>query len=292
MLGGGVNDTLELGTVDGPVLVCGGAYGNRQATEAMLAVARERGIPGPRIIHTGDLIAYCADPAATVARFRDAGAHCLLGNVEAQIAADAVDCNCGFAPDTACDAMAAQWYRFNRTAISAADRTWLGARPRRIAFTQAGRRLTVVHGAPSAVNRFVFPSTPEADKAAEIANTDADGVIAGHSGIPFSQIIDGRLWHNSGAVGLPAHDGTPRTWYAILTPENGAIRIAHHALTYDAGGAARAIRTAGLAEGYAAALETGFWPSCDVLPDAERARAGRPLPEQRLLWLAQAARAA
>lgn len=292
MLGGGVNDTMELGAIDGPVLVCGGAYGNRQATEALFAQARARGIPGGRIIHTGDLIAYCADPAATIARFRDAGAHCLLGNVEEQIAADADDCNCGFAPDSACDAMAAQWYRFDRAAIGAADRTWLGARPQRITFRLAGRRLAVVHGAPSSINRFVFPSTPEADKATEIAAAGVDGVIAGHSGIPFSQIIGDKLWHNSGAVGLPAHDGTPRTWYAILTATEGGVRIAHHALSYDAAGAARAIRAAGLAEGYAAALESGLWPSCDVLPAPERARAGRPLPERRLLWPGKAMKAA
>lgn len=287
-----MTDVLDLGHIDGPVLVCGGAYGNAQATEALFAQARAHGIPGARIIHTGDLIAYCADPAATIARFREAGAHCLLGNVEAQIAADAENCNCGFAPDTACDAMAAHWYRFNRAATGAADRAWLGARPWQIIFTLAGRRLAVVHGAPSAINRFVFPSTPEADKAAEIAATGADGVIAGHSGIPFSQIVDGRLWHNSGAVGLPAHDGTKHTWYAILAPAEGGIRITHHALSYDAAGAARAMRAAGLAEGYAAALETGLWPSWDVLPDAERARAGRPLPERRLLWPAKAMKAA
>lgn len=287
-----MNDVQDLGEIGGPVLVCGGAYGNLHATEALFARARMHGIPGACIIHTGDLIAYCADPTETVARFREAGAHCLLGNVEEQIAADADDCNCGFAPDSACDAMAAQWYRFNRAAIGVADRAWLGARPRRILFTLAGRRLAVVHGAPSAINRFVFPSTPETDKVAEIDAAGADGVIAGHSGIPFSQVIGGRLWHNAGAIGLPAHDGTPRTWYATLTPGPHGIRVAHHALTYDAAAAARAMRAAGLAEGYAAALETGLWPSCDVLPAAECARAGRPLPEGRLLWPAAAARVA
>jgi len=32
-----------------------------------------------------------------------------------------------------------------------------------------------------------------------------------------------------------------------------------------------------LPEGYAAALESGLWPSCDVLPDAELAYRGRAL---------------
>ena len=44
------------------------------------------------------------------------------------------------------------------------------------------------------------------------------------------------------------------------------------------------MRAAGLPAGYADALETGLWPSLDVLPPAERAAAGRPIEAGAVLW--------
>ena len=44
------------------------------------------------------------------------------------------------------------------------------------------------------------------------------------------------------------------------------------------------MRAAGLAEGYASALGSGVWPSWDVLPDAERSAAGKPLVPAAVLW--------
>src|SRR5919206_290137 len=85
-----------------------------------------------------------------------------------------------------------------------------------------------------------------------------------------------------GGGGMPANDGTPRVWFSVLTPGNG-LRIEHVALAYDHAAAARDMRAAGL-EGYAAALETGSWPSCDVLPPAERKAAGAPLVPGAVTW--------
>ncbi|HZH46907.1 MAG TPA: radical SAM protein, partial [Roseococcus sp.] len=118
----------------------------------------------------------------------------------------------------------------------------------------------------------------------EIAATGAEGVIAGHCGLPFTRRVGQALWHNAGAIGMPADDGTPRGWFSVLAPEAGGLRVSHHALHYAHEGAARAMREAGLAEGYAAALENGDWPSEDVLPDEERARRGQRRDPPSLLW--------
>jgi hypothetical protein len=74
---------------------------------------------------------------------------------------------------------------------------------------------------------------------------------------------------------MPANDGTTTVWYSLLIPENASIRFEHRRLSYDHAGAAAAMRAAGLPEGYARALETGLWPSLDVLPERENASAGR-----------------
>jgi hypothetical protein len=87
-------------------------------------------------------------------------------------------------------------------------------------------------------------------------------VIAGHSGIPFHKCIAGVTWFNSGVIGMPAHNGLSTTSYGML--DAGSFTI-HH-LSYDYQTAQNAMITAGLDQGYHTALETGYWPSEEVLP--------------------------
>jgi hypothetical protein len=216
----------DLGALDGPVLVFGGPYSNLEAAEAVRAEAQRLGVPPARTICTGDIVAYCADPGATVALIRDWGIPVVQGNVEEQLGAGAEDCACGFTPGSACETLAAQWYAHAEREVSADDRRWMAGLPRLVRFTLAGRRLAAIHGGVSRINRWLFASTPAADKLAEIALADAEGVLAGHCGLPFVDFLGGPLWCNAGTVGLPANDGTPRVWYAVLTPERtGAISV-------------------------------------------------------------------
>ena len=178
---------------------------------------------------------------------------------------------------------------FGRQSLDAASRAWMRGLPRRLDLVVGDRRLAVIHGCARRINRFVFASTPIASKRAELAFAGCDGVIAGHCGLPFSQIVGGRLWHNAGAIGMPANDGTARVWYAILTPQRGGLLIEHHPLDYDHPAAAAKMRACGLPEAYAATLASGLWPSCEVLPAAERGARGKALRPPRLFWPAAAA---
>jgi predicted phosphodiesterase/pyruvate-formate lyase-activating enzyme len=270
--------------LDAPVLVFGGPYGNLEATRALLAAAKNLGIGGERMICTGDVVAYCADPAASVELVRESGAHVVMGNCEESLAAGNGDCGCGFAPGSACEKLSAAWFAHAERALDADARAWMAGLPRRIDLDFEGRRLAVVHGGTSRINRFVFASTTPDVKAAELKGADAEAVIAGHCGLPFTQIIRGKLWHNAGAIGMPANDGTPRTWFSLLVPQAHGLRIEHRALDYDHAAAARKLRAAGLPEEYALALLTGMWPSCDVLPYREIRERGVALRPGHALW--------
>lgn len=172
--------------------------------------------------------------------------------------------------------------------MTAVHRAWMGSRPRRMELDLPdGRRLAVVHGGASDISRFLFASAPDAALAREIAATGCDGVVAGHCGIPFIRQVGAALWLNAGAIGMPADDGTPRTWFSVLSPDPAALHVEILPLSYDHAGAAAAMRAARLPEGYAAALASGIWPSCDVLPPAERARRGTPLRPEALDWQAR-----
>lgn len=276
----------DLGTLDGPVLVFGGPYSNLEAAQAIRAEAERLGIPPARTICTGDIVAYCADPGATVALIRDWGIPVVQGNVEEQLGAGAEDCACGFTPGSACATLSAQWYAHAEREISPDDRRWMGSLPGLIRFTLAGRRLAAIHGGVSRINRWVFASTPAAEKRVEVTLARADGIIAGHCGLPFVDFPDGNLWCNAGTVGMPANDGTPRVWYALLMPErDGAIAVELRPINYDFAAAAQKMRHAGLAAAYAQALETGLWPPVDILPAAEQATAGCALTNTRDYWI-------
>jgi predicted phosphodiesterase len=270
---------------DGPLLVFGGPYSNLPATRAVLNEAARRGIPPRRVICTGDVVAYGADAAACCDLVMGSGIHVLMGNCEENLAAGEQDCGCGFEEGTACDLLSRAWYAHADRQVTAAHRTWMGACPRRMVVALPdGRRLAVIHGGASDVSRFLFASAGDEVLGAEIMATGCDGVIAGHSGIPFARQVSAALWLNAGAIGMPADDGTPRAWFEMLTPQAASLRVEVLPLSYDHAAAAEAMRAAGLPEGYAAALGSGLWPSCDVLPPTERARRGTPLAPVVFDW--------
>jgi predicted phosphodiesterase len=275
---------MEL-AADGPLLVFGGPYSNLQATQAILAEAARRGIPSQRVICTGDVVAYGADAAACCDLIMASGIWVIAGNCEENLAAGALDCGCGFEEGTACDLLSRAWYVHANRQVTAAHRAWMAGLPYRLIIRLPdGRSLAVLHGGAHDISRFIFASAEHKDLADEIAATGCDGVIAGHCGIPFARQVGPGVWINAGAIGMPADDGTPRIWFAVLTPDKAGLSVETLPLQYDHAAAAAAMRAAGLPEGYAAALGSGIWPSCDVLPPAERARRGQKLPPVGLVW--------
>lgn len=271
------NSRLKIGRLNSPVLLFGGPYSNLAATLAMKAEAQRLHIPPQQTICTGDVVAYCAEPEATVNALRDWGIAVVMGNCEESLASSASDCGCGFEAGTQCAVLSDTWYSFSNTHLSGASRQWMGELPREIEFEIGDRSFLVVHGGVSSINQFVFPSTDQATLRAEIDNAQTDVVIGGHSGIPFGREIDHTFWLNAGVIGLPANDGTADGWYLLLEPKKNFIQAAWHRLDYPAHQATQAMHKVGLDHAYAESLLTGLWPSMDVLPDTERKQQGRPI---------------
>ncbi|MDP6352825.1 MAG: metallophosphoesterase family protein [Alphaproteobacteria bacterium] len=274
----------NLGRIDGPVLVFGGPYSNLEATRAVLAEARRLAIPAEHVICTGDVAAVCADPRATVDLIRDAGIAVVMGNCEESLGTGGEDCGCGFEEGSECSLMSAQWFAYASGHTDESARAWMRDLPRRIDFRLGGRSLAVIHGAVSSINGFLFESNGEADFVRELDLAGTDGVIGGHSGIPFTRIVDGRLWHNGGVIGVPANDGTPRAWFSVLHGDEDGIRIEPRALDYDHAAAAAKMRAQPLLRAYAEALITGVWPGVDYLPEAEQTRQGQALSLPTVTW--------
>ena len=282
-----MSPSIDLGTLEPPLLLFGGPYGNLQATQALCREAERRGVPPSRIVCTGDTVAYCGAPAETVALIRDWGLPVVQGNCEEQIGANAADCGCGFEEGSACAVLSRDWYAASTAALDAEAAGWMAACPPIVRFRLADRRVAVIHGGAERNNQFIFASTPAEEKTRQMALLDADIVIAGHSGIPFTQRIGQGIWHNAGVIGMPANDGNPDVWFSTIELRgDGALEFAHHRLAYDYASAAADMRARSFPEAYARALETGLWPSLDVLPDAERAMTGKRLEPG--IWMAEA----
>ncbi len=125
----------------------------------------------------------------------------------------------------------------------------------------------------TAINRFLWPTSPEAAFAEEVAAFEElagplDAILAGHCGLPFRRTVAGRLWFNTGALGMPPNDGDPRTSFGVIAADGPRIER----LAYDHRAAAGAMRMAGLDQGYDVAVVGGWWPSQESLPpDLRRA---------------------
>jgi len=278
-------ETVTLGEITQPMLFFGGPCSNAESTEAMLDLAREEGFAADHIVCTGDLAAYCADPAKTVALIRDSGIHVVMGNCEESLGAALDDCGCGFDEGSSCDLLSVAWYRHAQSQLTEQDSNWMSALPRSLAFTMSNRKALVIHGSVSQINQFVFPSTDTHIKQSELEQSGADVVIGGHSGVPFTETLGSKLWHNPGIIGIPANDGTPRVWFSTLTPSSNGITVEHRVLDYTFQKTAQRIfDSETLPDDYGHALTTGLWPSDEVMPPADRHRRGKKIEEQSVVW--------
>jgi len=269
------------------LLIFGGPYSNLAATQALLAEAARLGFTAGEILCTGDVVAYCGEPAETLNLIAASGIQVIMGNCEESLAAGNDDCGCGFAEGTRCDALSVQWFEFARNRIDHDHRRWMAGLPRYVHVEIAGRKLLATHAGTSSINEFIFASSASENKLAQMVLADVDAMITGHSGIAFAQFLSGRLWLNAGAIGMPANDGTQRVWFATLESRDDDIEVQIHSLTYDPSPAQKAMVERGLNSGYARCLSTGLWPSMDVLPLSERSQAGIALDEVRYNWTSE-----
>ena len=263
----------SLGNLTQPVLIFGGPYSNLDASKAMFAQATKLGFSAAQVICTGDVVAYCAEPAETCSLIQDWGIHVVMGNCEESLGFDESDCGCGFDEGSDCSLLSITWYEYAQQRVNADYRRWMRDLPRSLCFEMSGKTFRVVHGSVDQINQFVFKSTDKLEKINQIALSDTDIVIGGHCGLPFADVIDDRAWLNAGVIGMPANDASSDGWYMILQPAEQGVDVSWHRLQIDATESAGKTANAGMTE-YATALTTGFWPNMDILPTAEKSQRG------------------
>jgi predicted phosphodiesterase len=277
------SNLLKLPQQSEQLLVFGGPYSNLQATVAVKARAEQLGILPGRVICTGDTIAYCGEPEATVNQIREWGCHVVMGNCEDSLGNDLSDCGCGFEEGSVCAELSIDWYNHALRAVSLDNKKWMKSLPTRIDFTLCDTTFAVIHGSMSNFSEFVFGSGDEKIKSDNLEHMGVDCVIGGHCGLPFGQQLSKGHWLNAGVIGMPANDGTHSTWYLLLSPLGGSIRASWHRLDFDYRTTMKNMEESGLPRDYIDALETGHWPSMSVLPAHEMSIQAIPLEEHQLI---------
>jgi predicted phosphodiesterase len=257
------------------VLLFGGVYSNFQALQQMREIAEKKGFAPSEIICNGDIVGYCAQPEECVQHVKNWGIHNIIGNVEENLREGVDDCGCDFDEGTQCDLLSKQWYPFAQKAISVEAVEWMKTLPNRLTFELGNKKWAVVHGSPSHISEFIFKSTKWELKESHLNALQVDGIVAGHSGLPFSEEHQDKHWINPGVIGMPANDGQTKVWYAILKENNGLVEVEHHTFSYQHEKASSLMKEKGLPESYAKTLVTGIWDNCDILPEEETKAQGK-----------------
>lgn len=266
----------NLGALEGKILVFGGVYSNLQALEAIKKIALAHEIAKKNIICTGDVVAYCAQPKECVQLIKDWEINCIAGNVELNLVNDIDDCGCNFIEGSRCDLFSRSWYPYLKSELSQTDIAWMATLPKFISFAYADTKVVVVHGSFFNTSEFIFKSTDWNIKQKNFEVLNADVILAGHCGLPFSDVFNDKIWLNPGVIGMPANDGTPKVWYTILNDADG-FSFEIKALDYDFETASDLMFGKPLPQTYGLTLKTGIWDNCEILPEQEKALQGKDI---------------
>ena len=218
-------------------------HANLEAFEAVLAETRELDI-----VCLGDLVDYGANPNEVVDLVRRKGIRSVMGNHDwAAVSGDTSLFN-------ARAAMSSVWTRAHLTRQNLEFIRTLVPEIRS-SFEVAEAYFT--HGSPDdRLWEYVDPTTHSDLFGHYLAKLGVRIIGLGHTHVPYVWKEKGKVVFNPGSVGQP-RDGDPRASFALLSADEGEVRVDIHRVEYDIPKAASKIREAGLPEPHASRLFSG-----------------------------------
>ena len=221
------------------IYVVGGLYGNREALDAVLALAAaEPG--GATVVFNGDFHWFDVDPLDFLRIDREVARHVAIrGNVETEIAQDASGAGCGCAypadvsdEDVTRSNVILERLRDTARAVPQA-REGLARLPMHLTAQVGGARVGIVHGDAASLAGWGFAhdrlAAPGHARWVESAFRDArvDVFASTHTCLPALAAFEGGVVANNGAAGMPNFEGT-RFGLATrisVAPSDGARRV-------------------------------------------------------------------
>jgi len=257
------------------ILILSDVHGNFHALDAVMKHEAY-----DAIACCGDLVVGYPFPGQCIRALRSAGAHVCRGNNDelAVSGRGAAGSPTGryarFASDV--DRAAA----LTRLALGDTERRYLAGLPDECRFTVDGVSFYMNHTAPGLpATHYLDRELPAAELDRYFAGIRADVIVTGHTHLPYTHRINGRIFVNPGSVGEP-RDGDRRASYATFDTTTG--RIVTGRRIYDITETARQLNTLNYPSYSLYCLEHGHLPEN---PDAaapqfpEPSTAGGPLPD-------------
>lgn len=259
-------------TLDLPLALIGGAYGNVPALRACLEDARAAGCRA--IAFLGDLVGCCGHSDEVLALAMEAGDFFIAGNLEREAARGSTACGCGYtsAEDerASCQAMDAVLRSYTAARWNALLDSW----PEVARVQTTAGALLLCHGSPDRQNEFLYDSTtPDTRLESWLSQHHADLLACTHTGLPWMRSLSGgRTAINIGVAGKPDHDGDPAVHYAIIrADEKGGLNAELRRVAYNHPAWCAQLRREGIGELFITPLETGRWTiGLSSLPERER----------------------
>ncbi|MEW6046151.1 MAG: metallophosphoesterase family protein [Bacillota bacterium] len=229
------------------VAIFSDVHGNVRALEAVLADMAGR---ADVAVCAGDVAWGGPFPERVIARLRQVGFACVVGNTDLTVVQDP-------APDL-------PWIRWARSRLSDGDLAFLEHLPLQYRIEPPGSKdaLLVVHSTPDDPARALPHYTQEEGLERLFGSAGAAVVVHGHDHWPSVAALHRVTVVGAGAVGLP-FDGDPRACYAVMTydPPTG-WHAEHRRVAYDVEAAAAEAEQAGMpgAQRWGVAIRRGLPP--------------------------------
>ena len=239
-------------------------HGNLPALEAVLRDIAARDVDAT--VHLGDLVGYGPWPNEVVQALASAGIAGIGGNYDSTVATGYKHCGCQY-ENARQEELSHHSFEWTLAHVSADTRRALAALPFRLDLRPlgghvAGPTVTLLHG--NQVLNTVYVHADRSDAFLEKMGHSAgarpgDVVCVGHTHVPWTRVVGGVRFVNTGSVGRPK-DGDWRASYALLDAGEGDARVEFVRVEYDVERAARAILESDLPNELADFLRDGGTP--------------------------------
>ena len=224
------------------------------------------------IYHLGDLVGYAPWPNETVDLLRKRGIAGIAGNYDSTVGTDYKHCGCRY-EDPHQEELSHLSFAWTKRHVSVDTKRYLAGLPFRLDIRPLGGHgngptVILVHGTPTLNTLYWTEDRPDAFcvQMARVAGAKSGDVLAfGHTHVPWSRMVEGILFVNTGSVGRPK-DGDPRAGYVILDAGDATRGVEFVRVGYDVASAMRAIRESSLPHEFADYLATGGRPSLATGP--------------------------
>jgi putative phosphoesterase len=234
------------------IAVFGDVHGNIEALRAAYNVVAKK---ADKICHLGDLGGYCPFVNEVVEFLIEHDIRGAQGNYDDAVGNDKEHCGCKF-EDSAQSERGMASLAWTKQRASSKTKKYLRELPAMITFEYVGKKIALFHASPHKNNLYWHEDRPEKFFKEMAKKIDADIMVYGHIHKPYRKDVDGKIFINTGSVGMPK-DGDRRACAVMIEVNRDSVQTEFLRIEYDVEKTAAAIIESGLPAYFAEGLKHG-----------------------------------